>query len=1002
MAGAIIDELLGLSWTARRKSLESFLMPTAVLDGDPGTLVARDGSLVSLVIIEGSRSLMGDEELSRFVEIAAMRWTGWLATPGHALHVVFERHASRAPLERAIDHQRRAAGEIGLDLTDVLDERLRHLEGAIAQEMTVVACWTRPSVLPPDEAARDRRRFRAFLRNWPAGPQSAQRPHPPLRGMVPRHEAMVVSILSACREAGLAARDASGEEAAGIIRRFVNGEDCHHAEWRPAHAASPTMPRDTGADGAGALPPPLADQLIVTEPLCQENFLLMGERRYAALDMLLGPRNVRPFGELIWRIAEASLPLRFSLLIEGGGLVGPGPAIRRLASSLTAFSSVDSRLARNALKILGASRDEGRAVVRLRLAVLTWTQQSASHDELLRCRGRLQQILEGWGGPVMTPLVGDPLETFAGSVPGFACGATAEPALAPLDDILALLPVSRPATLTTSRVNHLFRSADGRMLPFSMGDGGDHGLDLVYGIPGQGKSVLMNSLALAFALDGGRDSLAMNAVIDIGPSSSGLVSLMREALPPERRHEAGFFRLSMTPASAINPFDTQLASREALPAERAFLVNLLELVLTPAGAAGIAEGMREILAPAITHAYLLRDDRSAGSEPRRYTPGRDESVDEALQRVTGRLAPEPTWWEVVDRLCDEAEYAAATRAQRYAVPVMTDLVSAVRHPAVAALVADARVASTGEPVVAAFTRILASLAHQWPILFHPTAFDIGNARFVAVDLADVAPSGSDEADRQTAVVYLLARHALTRHWWIGRDVPRGLDPAMETWHRSRQRQVAETPKRLCLDEFHRVSPAPAVLAQVERDAREARKLNVTMTLASQRVEDFTATLTELANRFWILGAGGKKREIATLRTIFALTRSTEEAVRHALGGPGPKGAPALLIASDARGRLEQVVVNAPGPVEIWALSTSPLDVALRERVTAHLGAREARLRLARAFPAGSARRRITEELTRRHDLGETLSQAALLDQFAEAIVAGAPDTRSFLTQGSPA
>ena len=40
------------------------------------------------------------------------------------------------------------------------------------------------------------------------------------------------------------------------------------------------------------------------------------------------------------------------------------------------------------------------------------------------------------------------------------------------------------------------------------------------------------------------------------------------------------------------------------------------------------------------------------------------------------LAPkvrEPVWWEVVDVLFDGGETAAAMRAQRYAVPVMTDL-----------------------------------------------------------------------------------------------------------------------------------------------------------------------------------------------------------------------------------------------------------------------------------------------------------------------------------------
>lgn len=266
MASAILDELLGLAWTARKKSLESFLMPCAILDGEPGTLVARDGSLVSLVVIEGSRSLFGTEELERFIEIASMRWTGWLGIPGHAVHVVFEREAGRRPLERAIALQERAASDLGLDLGDVLKERLRHLEGTVVQETAVAACWTRPSVLPPDEAARDRRRCRAFLRHWPAGPALAQCPALPLSGMAPRHEAMVASFLSACREAGLAVTSVSGEGAARTIRRFVNGEDCHHPDWRPVHAASPSMPRDTGPDEAGALPPPLADQLIVSEP----------------------------------------------------------------------------------------------------------------------------------------------------------------------------------------------------------------------------------------------------------------------------------------------------------------------------------------------------------------------------------------------------------------------------------------------------------------------------------------------------------------------------------------------------------------------------------------------------------------------------------------------------------------------------------------------------------------------------------------------------------------
>ena len=82
-----------------------------------------------------------------------------------------------------------------------------------------------------------------------------------------------------------------------------------------------------------------------------------------------------------------------------------------------------------------------------------------------------------------------------------------------------------------------------------------------------------------------------------------------------------------------------------------------------------------------------------------------------------------------------------------------------------------------------------------------------------------------------------------------------------------------------------------------------------LALASQRLEDFGGALAELANRYWILGAGGKASEAETLAAMFALGDTLSEAIRYRLTGPGRDGAPALLIASGAGGRFEQLVVN---------------------------------------------------------------------------------------------
>ena len=991
MSGAI-EDALRLSWAVRRKPLESFLLPAAAfsLPGGAGVLACRDGSLVSLFRLEGARSMMGGRELDAFAELGARRLNSVFTGPGHALHAVFERAPDQAQrlVAAAGGRTRRQCERLGLALGDVIAERGRRLAPLMAAETFVIAAWTRPSVLAPDQLKRDRKRLRQRLRQWLPDCSASQCPYLAPDGLAPRHEAFLDTLSALFAEAGIMAEPLGGDAAPATLRRILNGADTAAPGWRPVTVANDAPARLTAPPEDGAFPPPLAPQLLIRDPERIGSGVRIGERLYGALDMALGPRRARPFSELMERLADAGLPCRFSLLIEGGGLAGLDAAMTNAAAAFLAFSSDDSLLVRNAMRDLTALGADAHAIVRLRLGLLTWVATEDGEAALRRRLSRLQQLAEGWGETVFTPLVGDPLESLAASVPGFCCGATAEPGLAPLSEALRLMPAGRPAPLSNTGAGHLFRSPDGKPMPFAWEDGEDYGFELIYGVPGRGKSVLMNSLGLAFCLQGGQARLPLCATIDIGPSSAGLISLIREALPPERRGEAGWFALRMTAEHAINPCDTQLGCRAPLPAERAFLVNLLGLMMTPAGADGVPDGMRELIGPAITAVYALRSDKVAGAEPHAYTAGRNGSVDAALA-AAGIDPPEaPLWWEIVDLLFEAGAHGAAARAQLYAVPVLGDLLAAVREPAVQGLVGDTAYGAGGETVTRAFIRILTALSGDWPVMFAPTAFDTGHARVAAIDLAEVAPQGSPEAGRQTAAFYLLARHALTRHWWIGEDALAAIPEPYRAWHAVRLRDIREAPKRLAYDEFHRTAGAPAVRAQVERDVREARKLRVRVSLASQRLEDFGGALTELANRYWILGAGGKAREIEALSGIFALSETLRDAIRYRLPGPGKDGAPALLIASDGRGRFEQLVVNTPGPAELWALTTSPADVALRRRLQERLAPAAARAVLARAFPSGSARGRIDAELGRLAAAGirAGATEEDVLDRIADELV----------------
>ena len=973
----LLDDLTALFWSVRRKSLESFLLPDAALSG--GVILARDNSLVTLVAIDGSRQATGPDELAHFVESTLQRWNTPLLDRGHALHAVFERDPESASLERFTARQASAARDLGLALDDVLAERGERLAELLADETIHMACWTRPSLLTPDQVRRDRRAARRRLKHWLPAPSEAASPLAAWESLAPRHDAFVDGVLAGLAASGIAHRRLETHEALIAIRAHAGA---HAADVGHSAAAADPPPRATDPVEAGWFPPPLGIQLLSEDPRRSGPFLETGGRRWAPVDMVLGPRAARPFAELMAALADAGIPCRWSLLLEGGGMATLGAAAARIAAAFLAFSSDDSRAVRDSLQHLSSLNAQARAVVRLRLTCLTWTGLDEPVAETHRRAARLQQIVESWGEIVATRLTGDPLETFAGTIPGFACGSTAAPAIAPLDEALTLLPVSRPAALSRSRPNHLFRSMDGRMLPFSFEEAGDYGFDLIYGIPGRGKSVLMNALTLAFALQSGQHALPLTAIIDIGPSSSGLISLVREALPRHRRHEAGWFRLTMERSCAINPFDTQLGCRRPLAPERQYLANLLALILTPAGSQGVPDGAREMIGPVIDAAYAMRSDERAGAEPAAYTPGRDATVDSSLVAAGCRLPADPVWWDVVDALFDAGLTTAAGRAQRFAVPLMSDLVTAVRAPAIQALVSRATWSGGGETVTEAFIRILTGAADAWPIFFHPTAFDTGAARIAAIDLRDVAPAGSAEADRQTSAVYMLARHALTRHWWIDEEAAEAIPSRYRDWHRRRLVAIREAPKRLAYDEFHRAGRARAVVDQVERDIRETRKLRVTVSLASQRIEDFSPALVELANRIWVLGAGGKASEITALARLFDLSETLQAAVRHELTGPAAGGAPALLIANDEGGRLEQVVVNSPGPAELWALTTSPRDVALRTRLYHVLPPAEARAVLARAFPAGTAASRIEAELA----AGRRSPESEVLDRMARDLV----------------
>ena len=114
-----------------------------------------------------------------------------------------------------------------------------------------------------------------------------------------------------------------------------------------------------------------------------------------------------------------------------------------------------------------------------------------------------------------------------------------------------------------------------------------------------------------------------------------------------------------------------------------------------------------------------------------------------------------------------------------------------------------------------------------------------------------------------------------------------------------------------------------------------------------------------------MGTAVSDKAVDEIRERFGLTQTARNVIRYRLTGPRAGGAPALLILGTNEGRYEQHLINTLGPIELWAVSTSAEDVAIRGRLYGRLGAGRARQMLAATFPGGSARNEIKRRVLMR-------------------------------------
>lgn len=975
------DKLIAPFQKSFRQSVSSFIRLETM--ENEKTLVSTDGSLVSYVKIEGSRQIIGDDEFDKIVNSANVKIGSRFDRLGHAMQVYFVRDPGRIrqTLEAQVKPSRTTSMNIGLDLDDVFQEKINHLERFLTHEECYFVLWTRASCLTKNEMKRAVDEAKENAKNWvPAA--NSQYPFGVLEPLRTRHKSFISAMMSSLDELSVECTLMDVHDALNAIRSNLF-PDRANEKWRACLPGDPIparAPKST-VDMSDILWPNLPNQITAADAkVLGKSVVRIGNLLWAGADMTLGPMDVTPFPVFLNRLVEADIPFRISFLIEGGG--ASAVAMRTFAATLMGPTNAANKQIKYSLESL-TTLARSEPVVKIRISFATWCKIDEK-DQILDRLSVLLQSFESWGYCQVSEFSGDPLDCIMSSAMGIHCGSTAPSGIAPMIEILKMLPWQRPSS-PFEQGAMIFRTPDGKIWPYQTGTNlTTTWFDLIFAQPGGGKSVLLNTLNFGTCMTPGLSRLPYVAVIDIGPSSSGLISLIKEALPLSRQHEAAYFRLQMAHQYAINPFDTQLGCRYPLPDERSFLVELLTLLTTPPGYDKPYDGMQQLCGLVVDEMYRWRDDTQANAEPRPYLPRLESEIDAAIHKYNIHLPTDPFWWDIVDKMFELDLPHLANIAQRHAVPTLNDSITASRRPQIRSLLEETSVGFSAESVVGAFERMITSAIRELPILSSVTQFDIADTRLCSLDLMDVAPQGDEAADRQTSIMYMLARHALVRAWWTSADTLPNIPEKFRQYHALRLQDLSETPKRLNFDEFHRTSKSTSVRAQIIRDVREGRKRGVQIVLTSQLIDDFDKDMVDLATGVWVLGTAISDKAVQAVVDRFGLSNTARHIMRYKLTGPKSIGAPALFVLGSTSGRYEQHLYNTLGPIELWAFSTSAEDVAIRNRLYATLGAARARQMLAHTFPSGSARNEIRRRVLSNSESGD--SRQAMISAVLEGIV----------------
>jgi intracellular multiplication protein IcmB len=947
-----------------KKDLEDYCFIESVTGKDAETydanFVANDGSFVSLINLNGLKMVV-EEEIDDFVEILYKKLKPFFKEKGHSLQVCFTKDPERTidKLNELVSPYKNEAKKMQMNADFIFDGKVKYLEKFTCYEENILVLWSRPSLIS-DNIKGESVEISNELAKYPIF-EKGQQFLSQYKSLKDKHVSYVKTMITTFNALGFSVNLLDTNEQANKIKRSISTELTAH-DWKPRTPIDkkPVLrenDKDINIkenDISYLMYPNLKQQFIPSDIELEDNVIKIGNKLVESIFIDIPQEEPVNFNEF-FKSLDSDIPFQMSFKIDGGGLSNVG--LKKLLASITSFHG-GNRLIRESIMYYEDRAIEGEAITKNNITLNTWAYDN---ETLNKRKNFLLKSLQSWGSTTPRFNYDDKYEAFFSTIPAFTPIMSGKSFLDTLDAVLYSMPLSRQAHIWEYGCV-LDRTKDGKIMPYQPASSLQPSWnELTFAKPGFGKSVRSNYVNWSFCVSPKAHSLSSGqlpylGIIDIGISSLGLIKLLRTVLPETKMDQIIYHKLSNSIEDSINIFDTQLGCRKPNEKEREFIVNFISLLLTPSGGE-TPEGIDSMINNIVLEIYKEYSDEVS---PKEYEEHELPEVDKQL-RILNIDPSNRTWWWVVDRLFEKKEYKIAKLAQSRAVPLLEDTTkTANKTENIKNMYSKPKNGKTQENYLEYFNRTVSEVVNMYPLLNNPTRLDLSEARVISLDLNEVAKDGDAAAQKKAGIMYMLARFTVTRNFFVDKNAYVFAPELYKDYLIEKIKESQATPKRLCVDEFHRTSNIPIFRNQIKQDMREGRKWGLSISLISQLLDDFDKDMIELCNTKYVISGGDNYKEV---QERLDLTNEIAQIVRTELNGPTHEGVPFIVKHTTKAGEFTQFLYGTMAPIEMWAFTSTMEDLNMIEQAELIFGEDKALRILSDAFPQGSIKKKVEQMTT---------------------------------------